>query len=210
MAQAVGGGFGISSAPAGLGSLMLRMEVAGFEPVAVSLSRFGEAIEDFRPFWTRYFAPAFYRLVQRNFETEGSLVGGWAPLSPQYAAWKQRHYPGKTILRRTDALFHSMSYRGAGHVGPQGIFIAESRALVLGTGVPYAIYHQLPGVFRSRGLLRSMRTRIARRFLFLPQRADSTFGRLLHAFAVDAAKQSGLTIVNAPTAVIGGSGGGLV
>jgi len=191
--MAVGAGMSIVTAPAGLGSLMFRMEVSGFQPVMVSLSRFGERIKDFRPFWLEYFAPSFYRDIKRNFELEGSYVGGWAPLSPGYAAWKQAHYPGRTILRRTDALFQSLTFEH-GQVGPRGIFLPGERSLVLGTSVPYAQYHQTPGSFRSRGLLRVLRQRAARRFLFIPQRAASTFGRLLHAFAVDQADQEGLRV----------------
>jgi phage gpG-like protein len=194
--MAVGGGMTIGAAPPGLGSLMFRMEVAGFEPVRVSLQRFGQRIQDFRPFWIEYFAPAFYRDLQRNFELEGRYVGGWAPLSPAYKAWKDQHYPGKTILRRTDALFRSLTFDGH-TVGPRGIFLPEERRLVLGTSVEYAEYHQLPGDFRSRGLLRALRSRVTRRFLFLPPKAASTFGRLLHAFAVDQADEEGLRVASA-------------
>jgi hypothetical protein len=194
--MAVAGGMTIDTAPSGLGSLIFRMEVAGFEPVRVSLQRFGQRIRDFRPFWIEYFAPAYSRLLQRNFETEGEMVGGWAPLSPAYAAWKAAHYPGKTILRRTDALFRSLNFE-RGQPGPGGIFIAEARSLVVGTSVPYAQYHQTPGSFRSRGLLRALRSRVARRFLFVPTQGGSTFGRLLHAFVVDQADAEGLRVASA-------------
>lgn len=209
--MAVGGGFGITSAPIGLGSLVLRMEVAGFEPVSVALSRFGENIRNFKPFWVEYFAPTFYRDVRRNFETEGSYVGGWAALSPRYAAWKQEHYPGKTILRRTDALLRSMTLYSGGQVGAQGIFVADARSLVLGTSVAYAKYHQLPTSYRSRGLLAALRQGVARRFLFLPRQAGSTFGRLLHTFAVDEAKRSGLTVTTvSASGIAGGPQGSLL
>lgn len=33
-----------------------------------------------------------------NFKTQGRSVGGWAKLSPGYAAWKRQHYPGRPIL----------------------------------------------------------------------------------------------------------------
>lgn len=200
--MAVGGGFSITTggkrvtaASPGLGTLIFRMEVSGFEPVAISLAQWGERLKDFRPFWIDYFAPSFYRNLQRNFELEGSYVGGWAPLSPGYAAWKQAHYPGKTILRRTDALFRSLSFEN-GHVGPRGIFLPGERALVLGTSVDYAQFHQTPGSFRSRGLLRVLRQGIARRFLFLPKRG-STFGRLLQAFAHEQADIAGIRVAKA-------------
>ncbi|HYE86258.1 MAG TPA: phage virion morphogenesis protein [Vicinamibacterales bacterium] len=192
----VGGGMTIDAAAPGVGSLVFRMQVSGYEPVSVALSRFGDRIKDFRPFWIEYFAPSFYRSIQRNFELEGQAVGGWAPLSPAYKAWKDQHYPGKTILRRTDALFRSLTFDGRG-AGPRGIFLPDQRQLVLGTSVAYAQYHQFAGAFRSRGLLRALRQRMPRRFLFVPQRAASTFGRLLHAFAVDQADDVGLRVAAA-------------
>lgn len=184
--MATGAGIGIAAAPAGLGSLIFRMEVDGFEPIRVSLSRFGERIRDFRPFWIEYFAPAFYRDVHRNFETQGGFIeGGWKPLSPAYARWKAQHYPGKTILRRTDALFRSLQLTGS-TPGPDGIFEPDARSLVLGTAVAYARYLQ-------RGTDRM----VARPFLFIGRQARSTFGRLLHRFAVDQADEAGFNVAAA-------------
>lgn len=40
-------------------------------------------------------------VVDRQFNSRGGLTGGWAPLSPRYAAWKAMHYPGKPLLERT-------------------------------------------------------------------------------------------------------------
>lgn len=33
-----------------------------------------------------------------NFATEGTLSGGWAPLTPKYAAWKARAYGNRPML----------------------------------------------------------------------------------------------------------------
>lgn len=40
---------------------------------------------------------------------ERSQGGGMQALSPDYAAWKRKKYPGKTILRRTDAMLSSIT-----------------------------------------------------------------------------------------------------
>lgn len=190
--MAVGGGFSIGAAPAGLGSLLFRMEVEGFEPVKVSLSRLGDRISDFKPFWVEYFAPAFYRSIARNFETEGSYVGGWAALTEPYRTWKAQHFPGKTILRRTDALFRSLQY-DTGRVGHRGIFLPDARSLVLGTSVHYASYLQ-------QGTPRMVK----RPFLFLGAQARSTFGRALHRFAVDQAEDAGFTVAASRASSTGG------
>ena len=42
--------------------------------------------------------------VAQQFATEGRRAGGWPPLSPRYAAWKARHYPGRPILVLTGAM----------------------------------------------------------------------------------------------------------
>src|ERR1051325_6389958 len=43
-------------------------------------------------------------VMVRRFEQEGP---GWLELKPATVAYKATHFPGKTILRRTDALFLS-------------------------------------------------------------------------------------------------------
>lgn len=41
--------------------------------------------------------------VNEQFVTQGAHgeAGGWKPLSPEYAAWKAKHFPGAPILVRT-------------------------------------------------------------------------------------------------------------
>jgi len=52
----------------------------------------------------------FRDIEKARFQAEGY---GWAPLSPAYARRKEREYPGKTILRRTDRLYLGMTVKGA-------------------------------------------------------------------------------------------------
>lgn len=165
------------------------LALEGFDSVTVAVSRFGENIRDWRPFWRDYFAPDFYGRIARNFELEGKLAGGWQPLESRYAAWKAAHYPGKTILRRTDRLFNSISWTGDGP-GPEGIFRADPSSLELGTSVPYAKWHQLGAVLHQRFI--SAATLPRRPFLFLVPGMRSTIGRLLHAWAFDRMRAAGL------------------
>lgn len=75
--------------------------------------------------------------VRLNFAAEGAWFGSaWAALSPQYAAWKALHYPNKTILRRTDKLFDSLTER------PMAVERIGKQQAVFGTDVKYARYHQ--------------------------------------------------------------------
>jgi hypothetical protein len=56
---------------------------------------------DLRPFWPLV-VPLFVRWMREQFESEGGWGGDpWAPLTPDYAAWKAEHYPGRSILYAT-------------------------------------------------------------------------------------------------------------
>lgn len=46
--------------------------------------------------------------MKGNLVSQRSQGGPMQPLSPAYAAAKRRHYPGKTILRATDAMLGSI------------------------------------------------------------------------------------------------------
>lgn len=178
------------------GKAVLTLAMPGYEPVMVSLSRWQEYLADLREFWVHYFAPAFYRQLERNFETQGSYVGGWQALSPRYQAWKDRVRPGHGILSFSGALQRSLTWLGSAP-GSGGIFVPERQYVVLGTSVPYGQYHQLGG------------SRLPRRsFLFPGQNAGSTFGRLLHRYAVDMAGEAGLRAASARARNI--TGGGLL
>lgn len=154
-----------------MGLLRLVLAVEGQADVDVSLSRFGAEIADWREFWVKWFGPKFFEDVQANFDREGAAVGGWKPLSPAYAAWKARHYPGRKILERTLRLRRSLTWHGGlfasggfrGGLGREGIFRPNRTSLEAGTGVPYGLYHQRGARARQRGLdargrLRSRRT----------------------------------------------------
>lgn len=107
--------------------------VDGDEQINRQLSRFGDDVKDFSSFF-RQVSERLQRASKELFDAQGR---GWAPLSPAYAEWKAKHYPGKTILRRTDALYNSLAGRGRGHV--EEIHPLQMR---WGTEIPYARFHQ--------------------------------------------------------------------
>lgn len=113
----------------------IRFSFYGEEQIDRTLVRFIEAAEDATPVWN-VLADRFLVLEGRQFASEGGYAsGGWAPLSAAYAAWKAKNYPGKTILRRTDDLWRSLTQ------GP-AIRIIEPRFMVVGSDVDYGEYHQ--------------------------------------------------------------------
>lgn len=72
-----------------------------------------------------------------NFTTQGLPVGGWAPLSAEYASWKATRFPGAPPMVQTGRLFRSI----ADLSDPQVNEINKLSA-TFGTGVPYAKFHQ--------------------------------------------------------------------
>jgi phage gpG-like protein len=81
-------------------------------------------------------AEDFLLAEREQFASEGAAAsGGWPALSEGYAAWKAAHFPGQTILRRTDELYRSLTE------GPE-IRVIEPHLMILGSAVPYGRFHQ--------------------------------------------------------------------
>lgn len=115
---------------------LMRFSFYGDVQLSRTLADRAERAEDARPVWD-VLADRFAILERRQFRSQGAHAsGGWSPLSPRYAAWKARHYPGQTILRRTDDLFRSLTQR------PLGVEVLEPLLMVVGSDVEYGRYHQ--------------------------------------------------------------------
>lgn len=89
---------------------------------------------------------AFWRYMKKIFSSEGAASGPeWKSLSdvPEgkgYKTWKAKHYPGKTILRRKDRLYKSLTSQGSeSHTSVHGV--PHGSELWLGSDVPYGVYH---------------------------------------------------------------------
>lgn len=140
-------------------------------------------LADLSPVWRGPVYRIFQDFIKVHFDSGGSYSGDqWAPLSPRYAAWKEKHYPGKGILRREDDLFKSLQD------GPDKVLRVTPDSAEMGTSVPYAVYHQA----KDRGkapfprrevippLTRQEGTRIVDAilaFLFKSMRTGGTGGR---------------------------------
>lgn len=74
-----------------------------------------------------------------NFQSRGAVGGSvWAPLDPEYAAWKLENYGANGILVRTGDLQRSLTFdnaRGA-------VREIRRRGARFGTKIPYAKFHQ--------------------------------------------------------------------
>jgi phage gpG-like protein len=111
--------------------LRLRFAFFGEEQIDRTLDRFVKA-DDMRPAWRRL-RERFVAYETETFGSEGH--GSWQPLSPPYAAWKGRHFPGKTVMRREDTLFHSLTDN-------LDIDVEEPAFAIFGTSDPVGEYHQ--------------------------------------------------------------------
>jgi phage gpG-like protein len=115
-----------------------RLEIAGEVQMDRGIARFADGLSDYRPIWP-VIEDDFYAQVKDQFKTEGEEGGEkWAPLSPEYAGYKEAHFPGKPILERTGELTASLTNPN----DPNTVRIEERKSLTLGSRVPYAIYHQ--------------------------------------------------------------------
>jgi phage gpG-like protein len=111
-------------------------EFYGDVQVERTLTTIADHAQDARPAFSAM-ARRFTTNNVKQFASEGAHAsGGWAPLSPAYAAWKARHYPGRKILARTGRLRRSLTRR------PFGVERIEAQSMVIGSDVYYGRFHQ--------------------------------------------------------------------
>jgi phage gpG-like protein len=99
-----------------------------------ALARLLERTGDLRWLWPD-FAGEFYKREADFFAAEGE--GAWEPLSPNYAKWKAKYYPGQPLLVLRGDLRSSLVAR----LSTFAIYEAEPASLTLGSSVPYARAH---------------------------------------------------------------------
>lgn len=110
-------------------------------------------------------ADEIYEANKRQFLSEGveALGSRWAKLSPRYAKAKAKRYPGKTILRRTDLLFHSLTLKADANA----IHELTRDSLTIGTRAWYFRFHQTGTRYmpaRTQGLSDKVRKAVIKRF----------------------------------------------
>lgn len=122
---------------AGKATGFISLEIDGEEQVKFAVGRMQHAFEDLRPVWDAM-RDAFHEVELEQFATGGAAgkSGGWEELSPDYAAWKAKHYPGRGVLVRSGAL------RDALVGGPASIYEPHPTWMGVGADVPYGIFHQ--------------------------------------------------------------------
>lgn len=111
--------------------------VDGIETLQRGFNRL-EKLDDWRSVWPAVIAE-FHVIESEQFASEGAAGGSkWEPLKEVYAEFKEVRYPGKPILQATSDLVYSLTDSEA-----FGAIVRPSEnELILGTSVPYAIFHQ--------------------------------------------------------------------
>jgi hypothetical protein len=147
----------------------------GEEIVARALSRFGEGITDFRPAWNDILLD-FLQIEEEQFNSQGARGGTpWPALSPAYAAWKEKNFPGMPLLQLTQRMFGQFA-AGAG----LSIDIAPLYMRLTPT-IDYPVYHQ-QGTSHMP----------ARRVIQLIETDKMRWMKMLHNYVYDKAKEAHL------------------
>ena len=112
---------------------VLQFDVLGDKQIQRGFSRFADDVKDLREAFGEI-AKDFKEVEEKQFSSEGGYgSGGWAPLSPAYAARKG----GQHIMVRSGTLRDSLEGKT-----PYTIEDIQPLELRLGSKVNYAIYHQ--------------------------------------------------------------------
>ena len=132
----------------------------GEEQIARTIRRVADNLDNARPLWDEL-TDRFVAMEVKQFRSEGGHgSGGWAPLSPRYAAWKAgrrkghgrkgskrraaneeagRRQAGNKILVLYGDLSKSLTQR------PLGFEHFTPRSMTIGSDVVYGKYHQRGG-----------------------------------------------------------------
>lgn len=108
-----------------------------------------------------------------NFMTQGSLAGGWAPLSPQYMTWKAKSNPAAPMMVRTGDLMASLTNRD------RLVQSMTGTKMRIGSDVDYAHFHQ-----------RGTRNMPARKILIVPESVIKGMKRDLADYIVNGRMRS--------------------
>ncbi|HAF44997.1 MAG TPA: hypothetical protein DCK83_08695 [Gallionellaceae bacterium] len=114
------------------------VEVKGLHTVLGNLIRLSRGLADRTDLFERHLEPDLYRTLSSEFQSEGSRAGGWAPLSPAYAARKAQEWPGRPILQRRRVLMRTLTVKGE----PGQIRRLTTESMTLGTSHKAARFHQ--------------------------------------------------------------------
>lgn len=114
---------------------------AGLQRMRFAFERLGQELKDAGRYVWPHVMTALEDFERRQFAGEGigPNRGKWAPLTPGYAAQKEKRYPGQPILVRTGSLRAALTQSDA----PFAIRRRAAGGMEFGAAVQYGHYHQL-------------------------------------------------------------------
>lgn len=128
--------------------VFISFSVEGEVQISRKLLGLASTIQDFTPALEKSSEDLLEIISYDVFESEGAAIDEpWAQLSPGYAKWKERKYPGNGILVRTGLMQDSFSS------------IVDTSSLKIWNAVEYFKYHQSKGE-RSSNLPRRVMLRL--------------------------------------------------
>lgn len=117
-----------------MSSIQLKFGVIGGNKMHSIFDHLEHVPDDMRPAFEQM-AEDFWKHEQEVFDSAGP---GWKPLSPRYAIWKAKHYPGMGIMQRTGALKASLT----SGFGSDSVFEVYPQRMTIGTDSDHGIFHQ--------------------------------------------------------------------
>jgi hypothetical protein len=152
-----------------------EVTILGDRVLSRALSRYADKINDFRPAWDSIHLD-FVRIEEEQFNTQGGRSGTvWAPLSPTYAAWKEKYFPGRPILQLTTAMWSQFA------VGTGMVVEKTPLSLRMAPTLPCPRFHQ-----------QGTRTMPARKVVQLTEADKMGWMKILHNYSYDKAKEEHL------------------
>lgn len=120
--------------------IRFRGDIEGVEVFNRAFNRVEQIISDFRPLWPAV-AGEIYAINQEQFDSEGArgASGKWAALSPAYARYKAKAFPGQPILQAEGHMVASLTDPEA----PDAVYLPGKDELAIGTRDPKARAHHL-------------------------------------------------------------------
>jgi len=145
----------------------ISIETIGDERFVRGFNRYVEDMKDFREIFEDI-SKFLFETSEQIFERQGDPEA-FAPLSPKYREWKERHYPGRPILVLRGPLKASLTKGSADTIKKIG-----KKAMEWGTRVPYAHRQYKAG----------------RKAIQLTEARKRTIGRMIHQWAYDTAENA--------------------
>ena len=144
--------------------LQVTFDIEGVRELSRSIQKIADEVKEWSPAFREVSDYMYDAFAKEVFSSEGMSVGEpWKPLSPEYAAWKARHYPGKGILVRTGKMQKSFRQQSG-----------KDFAMIDNPSIPYFVYHQSRFISRDKLPRRVM--------LRLGESQKTTIIRIFHTY----------------------------